>query len=92
MGLAADVAGIQFRILNGSKGPAVRATRAQIDRQLYRQHIRSCLENQPNLIIFQQAVTALKIVGNRVVGVETQLGVWFSAQSVVLTTGTFWQD
>ena len=89
MGRAADAAGIQFRILNSSKGPAVRATRAQIDRQLYRQYIRWCLENQPNLIIFQQAVTALKMMGNRVIGVETQLGVWFAAQSVVLTTGTF---
>ncbi|WP_297504469.1 tRNA uridine-5-carboxymethylaminomethyl(34) synthesis enzyme MnmG [Ferrovum sp.] len=89
MGLAADAAGIQFRILNSSKGPAVRATRAQIDRQLYRQYIRTRLENQPNLSIFQQAVTGLKVIGGRVVGVETQLGIWFSGRSVVLTTGTF---
>lgn len=89
MAAATDEAGIQFRILNSSKGPAVRATRAQADRVLYRQAIRSRLENQPNLWLFQQAVDDLLIEQNRVVGVVTQLGLHFRAQSVVLTAGTF---
>jgi tRNA uridine 5-carboxymethylaminomethyl modification enzyme len=89
MALATDEAGIQFRILNSSKGPAVRATRAQADRLLYKQAIRSRLENQPNLTIFQQAVDDLCIDGDRVSGVLTQLGTRFEADAVVLTTGTF---
>jgi tRNA uridine 5-carboxymethylaminomethyl modification enzyme len=89
MALATDEAGIQFRILNASKGPAVRATRAQADRVLYRQAIRARLENQPNLTLFQQAVDDLVLEGNRVVGVVTQLGIRFDATTVVLTTGTF---
>lgn len=89
MAAATDEAGIQFRILNSSKGPAVRATRAQADRALYKQAIRSRLENQPNLWIFQQAVDDLMLDGDRVVGVVTQLGLQFKAKSVVLTTGTF---
>lgn len=89
MAAATDEAGIQFRILNSSKGPAVRATRAQVDRVLYRQAIRGRLENQPNLWLFQQAVDDLLIEQNRVVGVVTQLGLHFRAQSVVLTAGTF---
>jgi len=89
MALATDDAGIQFRILNSSKGPAVRATRAQADRVLYRQAIRSRLENQRNLSIFQQAVDDLIVQGESVVGVVTQLGIRFSARAVVLTTGTF---
>jgi tRNA uridine 5-carboxymethylaminomethyl modification enzyme len=89
MALAADEAGIQFRTLNSSKGAAVRATRAQADRLLYRQAIRSRLENQPNLTLFQQAVDDLILEGDRVVGVVTQLGVRFRGESVVLTTGTF---
>jgi tRNA uridine 5-carboxymethylaminomethyl modification enzyme len=89
MAAATDEAGIQFRILNSSKGPAVRATRAQADRALYKQAIRSRLENQPNLWIFQQAVDDLTLEGDRVSGVVTQLGLRFKAQSVVLTTGTF---
>jgi len=89
MAAATDEAGIQFRILNSSKGPAVRATRAQADRVLYRQSIRHRLENQPNLTIFQQAVDDLTLVGERVTGVVTQLGIRFSARAVVLTTGTF---
>jgi len=93
MALAADEAGIQFRILNSSKGPAVRATRAQADRVLYRNAIRTRLENQPNLALFQQAVDDLIIEddgGNtRVTGVVTQSGVCIRAQTVVLTTGTF---
>ena len=89
MALATDEAGIQFRTLNASKGPAVRATRAQADRVLYRQAIRHRLENQPNLVIFQQAVDDVLVQGDRVVGVATQLGVQFRARSVVLTTGTF---
>ena len=80
---------IQFRILNSSKGPAVRATRAQADRVLYRQAIRQRLENQPGLWLFQQAVDDLTVAGDRVTGVVTQLGVKFEAQAVVLTTGTF---
>ena len=89
MALATDEAGIQFRILNSSKGPAVRATRAQADRLLYKQAIRSRLENQPNLTLFQQAVDDLTLVGDRVSGVVTQLGTRFEADAVVLTTGTF---
>ncbi len=89
MASAADEAGIHFRILNSSKGPAVRATRAQADRSLYKQAIRGRLENQPNLWIFQQAVDDLVLEGDRVTGVVTQLGLRFTAKSVVLTTGTF---
>jgi tRNA uridine 5-carboxymethylaminomethyl modification enzyme len=89
MALAADAAGIQFRTLNASKGPAVRATRAQADRQLYKRAIRHMLENQPNLTLFQQEAADLKIEGERVVGVVTQSGVEFRARSVVLTVGTF---
>ena len=89
MAAAADEAGIQFRILNASKGAAVRATRAQADRMLYRQAIRRRLENQPNLSLFQQAVDDLTIENNRVTGVITQLGIKFSARTVVLTVGTF---
>jgi tRNA uridine 5-carboxymethylaminomethyl modification enzyme len=89
MALAADAAGIQFRILNASKGPAVRATRAQADRSLYKQAIRSRLENQPHLTLFQQAVDDLILQGERVAGVRTQLGIVFQARAVVLTTGTF---
>ncbi len=89
MAIATDEAGIQFRILNSSKGPAVRATRAQADRLLYKQAIRSRLENQANLILFQQAVDDLLLEGDAVVGVKTQLGIVFRARAVVLTTGTF---
>lgn len=89
MAVATDHAGIQFRILNASKGPAVRATRAQADRVLYRQAIRQTLENQPNLTLFQQAVDDLLLEGDRVVGVITQLGIQFRAKAVVLTAGTF---
>src|SRR5687768_5666248 len=89
MAAATDEAGIQFRILNSSKGPAVRATRAQADRVLYRQAIRRRLENQPNLWIFQQSVDDLVLEGERVTGIVTQLGIRFSAQTVVLTAGTF---
>jgi tRNA uridine 5-carboxymethylaminomethyl modification enzyme len=89
MGIATDEAGIQFRILNSSKGPAVRATRAQADRLLYKQAIRSRLENQVNLTLFQQAVDDLIIEGDRIAGVRTQLGIVFKARAVVLTTGTF---
>ena len=89
MALATDEAGIQFRILNASKGPAVRATRAQADRVLYKQAIRGRLENQPNLTLFQQAVDDLILDGDAVAGVRTQLGIEFSARAVVLTTGTF---
>jgi tRNA uridine 5-carboxymethylaminomethyl modification enzyme len=89
MALATDEGGIQFRILNSSKGPAVRATRAQADRVLYKQAIRTRLENQPNLTIFQQAVDDLLLEGDRVSGVRTQLGVVFEARAVVLTAGTF---
>lgn len=89
MARAADRAGIQFRILNARKGPAVRATRAQADRQLYRAAVRSMLENQPGLELFQQAVDDLIVEGNRVTGVVTQIGIKFRAASVVLTTGTF---
>ena len=89
MALTTDEAGIQFRILNASKGPAVRATRAQADRALYKQAIRGRLENQPNLTLFQQAVDDLVLEGDAVAGVRTQLGITFRARSVVLTTGTF---
>lgn len=89
MAAATDEAGIQFRILNASKGPAVRATRAQADRVLYRQAIRTRLENQPNLTLFAQACDDLLLEGERVVGAKTQLGVRFKARAVVLTTGTF---
>jgi len=89
MAIATDEAGIQFRILNSSKGPAVRATRAQADRILYKQAIRSRLENQPNLTLFQQPVDDLLLDGNKVVGVATQIGLTFHADAVVLTTGTF---
>jgi tRNA uridine 5-carboxymethylaminomethyl modification enzyme len=89
MAKAADLAGIQFRTLNSSKGPAVRATRAQADRSLYKQAIRTILENQENLILFQQTVSDLIVEGDKVVGVKTQMGLDFSAKAVVLTTGTF---
>ncbi|MEY3882016.1 MAG: hypothetical protein RIQ94_2812, partial [Pseudomonadota bacterium] len=89
MAKAIDLGGIQFRTLNGSKGPAVRATRAQADRMLYKQAVRSTLENQPNLALFQQTVADLIVVGNKVVGVKTQMGLDFMAKAVVLTTGTF---
>lgn len=89
MAIAADRAGIQFRTLNSSKGPAVRATRAQADRQLYRAAIRETLENQPNLSLFQQACDDLIVEQDRVVGVVTQMGLKFSAKTVVLTVGTF---
>ena len=89
MALATDEAGIQFRTLNRSKGPAVRATRAQADRVLYRRAIRSRLENQPNLMLFQQAVDDILLEGNRACGVVTQLGVRFRGRAVVLTAGTF---
>src|SRR3990167_9299644 len=89
MACAADEAGIQFRILNSRKGPAVRATRAQADRILYRKAIRGRLENQSNLLIFQQSVDDLTLKGERVTGVVTQLGLRFTADAVVLTTGTF---
>lgn len=89
MALAADAGGIQFRTLNSSKGPAVRATRAQADRQLYKSAIRSILENQPNLKIFQQSCDDLIVEQDRVVGVVTQMGLKFKAKSVVLTVGTF---
>ncbi len=89
MAFATDRAGIQFRTLNSSKGAAVRATRAQADRVLYRQAIRYELENQPNLRLFQQAVDDLLVDGDRVIGVKTQLGLVYYARQVVLTTGTF---
>jgi tRNA uridine 5-carboxymethylaminomethyl modification enzyme len=89
MASATDEAGIQFRILNASKGPAVRATRAQTDRQLYKQAIRRRLENHPNLTLFQQAADDLILTGDRVIGVVTQLGIRFEAPAVVLTAGTF---
>ncbi len=89
MAAATDEAGIQFRILNSSKGPAVRATRAQADRVLYKAAIRRRLENQPNLTLFQQAVDDLTVSGERVTGVATQLGLRFEAEAVVLTAGTF---
>jgi tRNA uridine 5-carboxymethylaminomethyl modification enzyme len=89
MAAATDEGGIQFRILNSSKGPAVRATRAQADRILYKAAIRKRLENQPNLWLFQQAVDDLMVEGDRVVGAVTQVGVRFRARAVVLTAGTF---
>jgi tRNA uridine 5-carboxymethylaminomethyl modification enzyme len=89
MAIATDEAGIQFRILNSSKGPAVRATRAQADRVLYKAAIRHRLENQPNLSLFQQAVDDLMVEGDRVVGAITQVGIAFRARTVVLTAGTF---
>jgi tRNA uridine 5-carboxymethylaminomethyl modification enzyme len=89
MASATDEAGIQFRILNASKGPAVRATRAQADRVLYRAAIRRRLENQPHLWLFQQAVDDLMLEGDRVVGAITQVGIRFRAKAVVLTAGTF---
>ncbi len=89
MARAIDQAGIQFRILNASKGPAVRATRAQADRVLYRQAIRQVLESQPNLLIFQQAVDDILVEQERVTGVQTQMGLCFKAKTVVLTAGTF---
>ena len=89
MARAADRAGIQFRTLNSSKGPAVRATRAQADRVLYRRAIRSILENQPGLVIFQQEVADLAIESGRVTSVTTATGIEFRARAVVLTVGTF---
>jgi tRNA uridine 5-carboxymethylaminomethyl modification enzyme len=89
MARAIDRAGIQFRILNASKGPAVRATRAQADRQLYKQVVRSALENQPNLTLFQQAADDLIVENGRAVGVVTQMGLRFAAAAIVLTVGTF---
>jgi tRNA uridine 5-carboxymethylaminomethyl modification enzyme len=89
MAIATDEAGIQFRTLNASKGPAVRATRAQADRMLYRQAIRRRLESQPNLWLFQQQVDDILLEGGRAAGVSTQVGVAFRARTVVLTTGTF---
>jgi tRNA uridine 5-carboxymethylaminomethyl modification enzyme len=89
MAIATDEAGIQFRTLNASKGAAVRATRAQADRTLYRQAIRRRLENQSNLWLFQQAVDDILLEGDRAAGVATQLGVEFRSRAVVLTTGTF---
>lgn len=89
MAIATDEGGIQFRVLNSSKGPAVRATRAQADRVLYKAAIRRRLENQPNLSLFQQAVDDLMIEGDRVVGAVTQVGIAFRARAVVLTAGTF---
>jgi tRNA uridine 5-carboxymethylaminomethyl modification enzyme len=89
MAIATDEGGIQFRILNSSKGPAVRATRAQADRVLYKAAIRRRLENQPNLTLFQQAVDDLMVEGDRVVGAVTQVGIRFRSRAVVLTAGTF---
>lgn len=87
--IATDQAGIQFRMLNASKGPAVRATRAQVDRVLYRDVIRQTLQHQPNLTLFQQSVEDLCVEGEKVVGVVTHIGLIFRAKSVVLTVGTF---
>lgn len=89
MAAATDEGGIQFRILNSSKGPAVRATRAQADRVLYKQAIRRRLENQPNLWLFQQSVDDLMVEGDRVAGAVTQVGIRFRGRAVVLTAGTF---
>ena len=89
MAIATDESGIQFRTLNSSKGPAVRATRAQADRVLYRKAIRARVENQPRLTLFQQAVDDLELTGDTVSGVVTQLGVSFQARTVVLTAGPF---
>ena len=92
MAKATDLGGIQFRVLNARKGPAVRATRAQADRVRYKAAIRGILENQPNLSIFQQAVDDLIIENNRVTGVVTQMGLQFKAKTVVVTAGTFLAD
>jgi len=89
MAKATDKAGIQFRTLNSSKGPAVRATRAQADRLLYKHAVREVLENQENLSLFQQTVSDLVVENNKVEGVVTQMGLTFKAPSVVLTVGTF---
>ena len=89
MAQAIDRGGIQFRVLNASKGPAVRATRAQADRILYKLAVRTALENQENLALFQQTVSDLLVEGERVVGVKTQMGLEFNAKAVVLTAGTF---
>ncbi|HEY5701319.1 MAG TPA: FAD-dependent oxidoreductase, partial [Gammaproteobacteria bacterium] len=89
MATAADHSGIQFRTLNARKGPAVRATRAQIDRALYKAFVRKALENQQNLTLFQQPVDDLIIEQDRIVGAITQMGVAFRAPAVVLTVGTF---
>src|SRR4051812_21503489 len=89
MAAATDEAGIQFRILNGSKGPAVRATRAQADRILYKAAIRRWLESQPNLTLFQQAVDDLLVEGDRVTGAVPQVGIRFKARAVVLPAGPF---
>ena len=89
MAVAADHCGIQFRTLNSRKGPAVRATRAQIDRAAYRAHVRRVLENTPNLVLFQQAVADLLLDAERVVGVVTEGGLEFGARAVVITAGTF---
>jgi tRNA uridine 5-carboxymethylaminomethyl modification enzyme len=90
MAQAADQAGIQFRILNSRKGPAVRATRCQADRALYKAAVRRFIENQQNLRVFQQAATDLIVEGERIAGVVTQSGIQFAAKAVVLTAGTFW--
>ncbi len=89
MAKAADLAGIHFKVLNASKGPAVRATRAQADRALYKNAVRDLLEHQPNLHIFQQSVVDFVIENNTVKGVDTQMGLRFTCDSIVLTTGTF---
>src|SRR5690242_6272510 len=89
MAIATDESGIQFRTLNASKGPAVRATRAQADRIRYKQAIRGRLERAPHLTLFQQPVDDLLVAGDRVSGVVTQIGLTFQADNVVLTTGTF---
>ncbi len=89
MARAADQAGIQFRILNNRKGPAVRATRCQADRALYKAAVRRMIENQPNVSVFQQAATDLLVAGERIAGVATQSGIRFSAEAVILTAGTF---
>jgi tRNA uridine 5-carboxymethylaminomethyl modification enzyme len=89
MAHAADLSGIQFRTLNASKGPAVRATRAQADRALYKKTIRSILENTPNLTLFQQPIADLLLDNNQVIGVQTEMGVNFYAKAIVLTAGTF---
>lgn len=89
MATAIDLAGIQFRTLNASKGPAVRATRAQADRVLYKQVVRKALENQPNLMLFQQTVADLMMAGDKVTGVKTQMGLSFTSETVILATGTF---
>ena len=89
MALAADHAGIHFRVLNARKGPAVRATRAQADRQLYREYVHQTLESQQNLKLFQQPVVDLNVKDGRVTGVVTSTGLQFSSPAVVLTVGTF---